>query len=273
MVDSGCELLTISGYDGHAVFPGLEVSLADKQQWRRAADHSVNGVYWTGTDANGIHWVTDGIDRMAVLPGRSFRFYRTGIKHRLTTLTGRYLRGLVPIPAGAFVINFGANIGEIAVEMVNAGASVMAVEPDSGILPLLRANAAGRNIEVMPFAAWKENAELNLYLNTDSADSSVFNPSDRSTVVTGKTIDALMEERGIERVHLLIGDAEGAEPEVLQGAEKTLRMTEYVSVCASAERCGERTLEACEALLKGKGFNIIFREETGFCTLIARRQP
>ena len=95
--------------------------------------------------------------------------------------------------------------------------------------------------------------------------SSVFCDSQQRHWVQAITIDALAKERDLERVKLIIGDAEGAEPEVLTGAMETLKRTDFVSVCASAERRGQRTLEACEKILKDASFDIIHRQETGFC--------
>jgi FkbM family methyltransferase len=270
MGDKTCDISKSPWGDIESVFPALDVETAQRVIWRKQTDHSENGVYWAGTDRNGIHWVSDGFERMAVLPDRAFRFYRFGVAARRGRLTERYLHGLVGAPHGAQVINFGANIGELAVEFASQGAAVMAIEPDPGIVPYLRANAAGRRIEVVPFAAWRADTAVDLYLRTESADSSVFNISERWTPVTARKIDTLTAVRDIKRVHLLIGDAEGAEPEVLEGAQETLKITEYVSICASAERRGESTLEACEAILKASGFDIIHREETGFCTLIAK---
>lgn len=253
---------------GNAYFPELEV---EATIWRNVVDHDHCGRYWTAVDGDGIHWVHDGEHRFAVLPGRTFRFYRSGVAARCITLAHRYLRGLVPILRGAAVINFGANVGELAAILASNGAKVLAIEPDPSIVPYLRANAAGRSIEVVPVAAWNTDTDVNLYLRSESADSSLFNTAESSATVPGRRIDTLVAEHGIDRVHLLIGDAEGAEPEVLEGARETLKRTSYVSVCASAERCGERTLEACEAILKDAGFDILLREETKFCMLVGQK--
>jgi FkbM family methyltransferase len=265
-----CEISRAPWRNAEALFPGLGVQSAESVIWRKQSDHSENGLYWAGADRNGIHWVSDGQELMAVLPTRTFRFYRAGVKARRDRLMERCLKGLVHPGYGDVSINFGANIGELAVALATRGGKVLAIEPDPNVVPYLRANAHGRMIDVVPAAAWKDDGKLRFYLNSDSADSSVFNVSDQETEVPCRRIDTLVRERGIKRVHLIIGDAEGAEPEVLEGAAETLKITEYVSIRASAERCGESTLEACEAILARSGFDILYREETGFCTLIAK---
>lgn len=222
-----------------------------------------------------VFWFEDGNDRMAVaVPERGQRFFRHGIRPRLERLTNRYLQGKVPISPGDCVINIGANIGEVAVCLEWRGAKVLAVEPDSQVLPALKANADERNIWVEPVAAWKQDGELEMYLATANGDTSVFQPAQERTegrmVFPARRLDTLVRDYEVDHVRLIVGDAEGAEPEVLEGAAETLKITDYVSLCASAERSGESTLEPCEKLLKNAGFEIIHREETGFHTLIGR---
>lgn len=256
--------------DDCALFAGLDVSGVRMTTWRDHDDPAQGGRLWTAAGADGVHWASDGVERIAALPARMFRFFRNGVANRRAHLLNRYCQGLVPIPPGALCINFGANIGEAAITLAEAGASVVAIEPDPNVIAALKANAAGRSIEAVPVAAWSSDGLLQMYLNSDSADTSAFNVTERPVMVEARRIDTLIAERGIGRVHLIIGDAEGAEPEVLEGARETLKATRYVSLCASAERCGERTQEACEAILTAAGFAIIHREDSGFCTLIAK---
>jgi FkbM family methyltransferase len=256
--------------DDYGLFAGLDVRDVQMTAWRDQDDHSQWGRLWTAMGADGVGWASDGDERIAALPARMFRFFRNGIASRRELVTERYLKGLVPIHPGALCVNVGANIGEVAITLAERGASVIAIEPDPNVLPALTANAAGRSIEVVPVAAWEVGGSLDMYIASDSADTSAFNVSPDLRTVACARIDTMIYERGISRVRLIVGDAEGAEPEVLLGAEKTLKITDYVSLCASAERCGERTLEACEALLAGAGFDIIHREDSGFCMLIGK---
>jgi FkbM family methyltransferase len=237
--------------------------------WRNQTDRWDFGEIWIATSNDGLHWVSDGYERIAALPARIFRFFRSGIAVRRNSLVNSYLQEMVTVGPGDTVVNIGANIGEIAITLAEQGAAVIAIEPDPNVLPLLGANAFGRNIEIVPASAWNTDGAIKMYLASDSADTSVFNVSEHEAMVNSRRIDTLMQERGIERVRLIIGDVEGAEPEALEGARETLKTTDYVSIRASAERAGESTLEACEAILGQAGFDIIYREETGFCTLIA----
>jgi len=216
--------------------------------------------------------VKDGRDEIAIaFKHRARRYAIAGIKNFRTSLTNRYLKNIVPIRSGDVVINFGANVGEIALTLAEFGAKVLAIDPDPRHLTPLYFNTHKFGVELIPVAAWDSDCLLKLYLDDDdSADTSVINQTDNYIRAIGQRIDTIVEDRGIDRVRLIIGDAQGAEPEVLIGAAETLKITDYVSVCASAERRGERTLETCEAILNEASFNILHREEEKFCTLIGK---
>ena len=231
------------------------------------------GKLWVA-EANGFYWVYDGKEHIAATtPRRIYRFLYRTLANRLAYLKHSYLpKGIVPPLAGATAINFGANIGEVAILLAKRGMQVFAVEPDPYLLPALHANAKRFGFVVVPVAVWNENGPLQLYLKTDSADSSVFNVSDKAIIVKARTIDSIVSAFDLKHVGLIIGDAEGAEPEALEGAKQTLKITDYVSVRASAERNGESTQPACEAILCEAGFDIIYKEKDKFCTLIGRNR-
>jgi hypothetical protein len=85
------------------------------------------------------------------------------------------------------------------------------------------------------------------------------------------TLDGLAATLGIGEVAFVKADAEGAEPEVLTGATETLGRTRYIAIDCGPERKGERTFDACSAILAGLGFstraidsagNMLFGENT-----------
>lgn len=235
--------------------------------WKTDKDEA--GIFWAA-EGDGIVWFSDGRMVMAnISRERVWRFWKRGLEKRFLYLGGRYFKGIPPVGKGDTVINFGANVGELCVQLSGmCGADVIAVEPDPIVRVALLANAELYGFQVAPFAAWKENCKLTMHLAPGSADTSAFGGGKEITV-TARTIDSLAPGGPIK---LICGDAEGAEPEVLMGATETLERTEYVSLCCSAERNGENTLDDCEELLKAHGFEILSRQETSFCQLIGRRQ-
>lgn len=266
--------------DENKLFHGLNTGPINKVIWYQE-DSGIGGVYWLAQDEEGFYWVSDGVKRIAVaVHGRIFRFFRRGIGARINYLLKRYLgydaqTGKTAIPlefdSSAVSLNFGANIGELSLGLNGVlGNSIVSIEPDAAVLPALRANCIGRNISVVPVAAWNVDAKLPIYVKTVSADTSFFNVSSHKAVVQAERIDTIAARLGLDRVHLLAGDAEGAEPEVLDGAREVLKRTRYVSVCASAERCGESTQDVCEKILTDAGFETIRKEDSKFRMLIAR---
>jgi hypothetical protein len=85
----------------------------------------------------------------------------------------------------------------------------------------------------------------------------VINPSNNKIEIEVITIDSFFKAKKIPRIRLIAGDAEGGEPEVLEGATEILKITDYVSLDCSYERRGQQTRDACSAILLSAGFRIL----------------
>ena len=84
-------------------------------------------------------------------------------------------------------------------------------------------------------------------------------PAAESITVEAKTLDTIAREAGITALQALVGDAEGAEPEVLQGGTSLLEHTKYVGLDCSSERRGQDTYAVCADMLRATGFEILPR--------------
>lgn len=199
----------------------------------------------------------DGVREISITGEGRARRYRRGIQSRLEELKRSYRVGsLIPVSPGDLVVNCGANVGELAIGLSEMGAAVIAVEPDPATLKCLRANVSGiRGVEVLPVGLWKHDGELTFYQAPDSADTSAINELGPPVTIPVSTLDNIMANRDAT-LHLLVGDAEGAEPEVLEGGLKTLRRTRYVALDAGPERRGEKTIARCSEILNSVGFSI-----------------
>ena len=104
---------------------------------------------------------------------------------------------------------------------------------------------------------WNAEEELTFSLAASLADSSVFG-ADRPKAWTGTirrratTLDRIAENHGIDGLAFLKCDAEGAEPEVLEGGRELLRRKARIAVDTGPERNGKRTSGVCEGLLRGR---------------------
>ena len=126
------------------------------------------------------------------------------------------------------IIDAGANIGLASIYFANAfpEAKIVAVEPDPGNDELLKRNtAAYPNVHAMQAALWNSNKKINLYdpglgnwsfMVGEGGDADRMS-SQKSLIVDGVTVDAVMTKYGISHVDILKLDIEGSEREVLHG--------------------------------------------------------
>jgi FkbM family methyltransferase len=213
----------------------------------------------TVTTRDELTIVSDGTAEFAVLSPDFLRAFRHGIAKRLDRLARVYgIDRYVPIRPGDVVVNCGANVGALTLALVRRGARVIAVEPDPTTLKALRLNVGNLDrVEVVPVGLWKTDGELTFYQAPLTSDTSAINQDGPPVTIMANRLDTLLRARGIERLRLLVGDAEGAEPEVLEGASGILERTDYFAMECGYERRGERTLERCTALLTATGFKVV----------------
>ena len=201
----------------------------------------------------------------------SWRWYKRGIAGRQAGLDHRYLFTKLAPPPGP-VLEIGAHVGEFSRLALSHGRTVYAVEPDPDALACLQRNLAEQKaLTVIDELVWNAEEELTFTLAASNADSSVFG-SDTPEAATGvirrraTTLDRIAETYGIDSLAFLKCDAEGAEPEVLEGGRKLLRRTARVAIDTGPERQGKRTTARCEALLRDAGFIVDTRGRRPFVT-------
>ena len=107
-------------------------------------------------------------------------------------------------------------------------------------------------------ALWKTDTSLRFLLGDDPTDSSIINVDSgevaTEVVVQGRKLENLMSEIGVEVIDYLKLDAEGAEPEVLEGiADISVRK---IAVDCNPEREGESTADEVTRALSNMGFEI-----------------
>lgn len=218
---------------------------------------------------DGLIWVQMDEVKIATTSRERVSLYKHGWKKRKLRLLRNYqIEGQVDIRSGDFVVNVGANVGELSLALSELGARVLAIEPDALTLRCLRANtSANPLVTVIPVGLWHEEGNLTFYSKPESADTSAINQVGAPFVVPVARLDTLAGETP-GRIRLIVGDAEGAEPEVLAGATETLRRTDYVALDAGYERGGRSTFAACTAILEPLGFQVINIDKYG--RLLAR---
>ena len=185
---------------------------------------------------------------------------------RLDDIYRRYLIEDIRFIEGDVVIDVGANIGELSLVLLRRfGIFPICCEPDPAELRSLRQNLKGVPSAIVENPLWNEVVERKFYLDNDRGDSSLFQQRDESREVQAvtETLDRLAEtilvRQGSPRVRLLKLEAEGAEPEILEGGEKLLERVDFVAADLGPERGREKanTIPQCVNFLLQRHFRIV----------------
>jgi FkbM family methyltransferase len=208
--------------------------------------------------AEGLAVRVDG--RLVYVPSPlRWKLYRQGWEARLDRLAREYgLDRHIALNAQSVIVDVGANVGEFAHVAARYGARIYCIEPDPDAFASLKRNiAALERASAHEVAIWKVDGEVDFALASARADSSVFAESARRIKRRAATLAAFAREHGVERIDLIKCDAEGAEPEVLEGIGAFFHNVAAVALDTGPERRGERTHDACAEILVARGFRVI----------------
>lgn len=189
-----------------------------------------------------------------------WKLYRKGWNARLDQLANEYGVGRhIRLTKDSVILDIGANAGEFAHIAARCGAKIHCLEPDETVFACLKANITGlSNVTIHQDLIWKAEEDINFYSVPAQADSSVFEDNTGpATKMRATTVESFCQHNQIEKIDLLKCDAEGAEPEVLQGIGTMFPSIKVIALDTGRERRGERTNEACAEILRHHGFQVI----------------
>jgi len=189
-----------------------------------------------------------------------WKLYRKGWQARLDQLEREYGVGRhVPLKKGDLILDIGANAGEFAHVAARYGASIYCVEPDPRAFACLEANTGMlSNVAAEDTLIWKEATDIDFFCAPERADSSVFDEGQGPKIVKhATTVEQFCASRDIAAVDLLKCDAEGAEPEVLEGIGKMWDRIGCIALDTGAERKGERTNIECRRIMEANGLTVV----------------
>lgn len=131
-------------------------------------------------------------------------------------------QGMVVIDAGAHVGSFSL----LASQLVGPAGRVLAVEPETHnyqcLCKTIEINGLSNVIPVQKAVGHTEGEGQLFLAERTGAHSLLFVRTGDSVTVPLTTIDKLCEEQGLERLDFLKIDVEGFEPQVLEGAQKSI---------------------------------------------------
>jgi FkbM family methyltransferase len=192
--------------------------------------------------------------------------YAHGLETRLGEVERKYSHPPVEVERGDIVCDVGAYVGDFSVAVARKADRVFAFEPDPFSANCLRKNTAGiEKIHIVQKALWERNTELKFNLRSDFADSSILNVDIGQPIeiirIQALRLDGWAFETKLEKIDFLKIDAEGAEPEVLKGAETFLNKIDKIAVDCSPERYGKPTFSQVCRFLERKGFKTSISEK------------
>ena len=194
--------------------------------------YSADG-YIVFKDNNYIKVTKDG--KKIYFPNKRILRVVKNYKEQLNRIYQTYCLNLIQIKDNDIVIDCGSNIGELflSLEMRDTNVIYYGFEPDKKAFRCLNLNVKDKNF-LFNSALSNTNKISKLYIDDEGGNSSLINfGSEESVEVNEVTLDSIDIK---DKVKLFKVEAEGLEPEVLQGAVKTLKIIEFVSVDFGAER-------------------------------------
>lgn len=193
---------------------------------------------------------------------RGFKLYRLGLHNRGLDLAQSYCIDRVKLRTADVVIDCGANYGDLWLYLEGkiCPENYIAIEPNPSDFRALKANVGSPSV-TLPIALGEADGLSEFYVSSESADSSLIEPSKWETIVTVtvRSLDSIVQGLGLRGIRLLKLEAEGFEPEILRGAVRALEITDFVALDGGPERgiTKESTMEAAANFLLSHNFAFV----------------
>ena len=189
---------------------------------------------------------------------------------------------------GMTVVDVGANIGYftlLSATKVGASGRIVAYEPTPRIAARLRENVElnrSAMVEVVEAAVSDRESTMTFYESPEDPEANNLYHGGSPVTVRAVKLDEDLSRRGVERVHLLKIDAEGAEVDVLAGARELLRSCAIDAILVEANpvtlRSAGKSCAELRAVLQSFGYSchtidtFSYHDETVWNWLATRTQ-
>lgn len=185
--------------------------------------------------------------------------YSYGLKKRAYDIGNAYFLNTITFNNNDLVIDCGANVGDLILyfNLMDIDVQYVGFEPSPSEFSCLSKNVGIHSSYNIAF--WNANTSLDFYIASSGADSSLIEPKyfDNIIKVNAVRIDSLYSNQKIKLFKL---EAEGAEPEILIGAESILSNIEYISADLGFERgidCDSTLVPVTNFLLE-RNFELLY---------------
>lgn len=189
-------------------------------------------------DKHGTFRAYDATNEILFCRWKRAKRYKKGVKTGIDRVAQEYGLHSLSIERPGTFIDCGANIGELGIWADDLGFKYVPFEPEELEAICCDMNNFGGKNKTLRKALWNEDTTLSFYSKPDSADSSIFEMKNSKGIkeIDAVTLDSYEIVLDPTQDNILKLEAEGAEPEVLLGAEKTLDSIKYVVADCGYER-------------------------------------
>ncbi len=203
------------------------------------------------------------------LKERGRKCYLKGLEFRSKQIGQDYLLNNIEFEDEDLVIDCGANLGDLYLylNLLNYKINYFGIEPGKGEFEALEYNTKNKETliksELFNIAFGKDNSKMELFYSPSKANSSLIEPPDFETKyqIDVQTIDQFIMKNKLKgkKIKLLKLEAEGYEPEILQGLINNLENINYISADVGPERglLNQCTVVEVTNFLISKNFKLI----------------
>ena len=166
--------------------------------------------------------------------------YRNGINVRSEFIFNSYCLQNIRFDSNDVIIDCGANSGDLSIKLYEICRTInyIGIEPSPNDYEILAKNVNHQNVYLLQKALGDKNDNLKFYVCSEKGDSSLLEPSFYTDIIEVQvvTLASLIDCLKIKKVKLIKIEAEGYEPEILEGAQGILHNVEYIALDGGYER-------------------------------------
>jgi FkbM family methyltransferase len=189
----------------------------------------------------------------------ALRAYRISLNRRSNYMKSVYQIDKINFGEGDVVVDCGANVGDLhlLIRIEKYPVNYIAFEPSPSEFSCLELNSSPSKI--FNEGLWNAKSHLDFYVSSDGADSSFIAPKKFDEIIKINTSRLDQKIPRNLKIKLLKIEAEGAEPEALEGAENILHNVMYITADLGFERGIDQESTICPVVnfLLNRNFELI----------------